>query len=991
MKKIISFILSAAMLLSSLTMLQVQASTQLPEAADGSFDVALFGNTHPSFYVDSNKWMTTLISKLGANRVGNFGNFNMPNAIPNVGNLCNSNAELVLIDTAIVRDGGVGSGYIDVKYLEGILMSLANKEKRPYVALIDPVNASLENDAPAYISDLANAYGVQEIKLSESGITAAGFTGGKANDSAYELFASYVQEKLTYTQITMPDASAKVSNASAAIAVQNIFSGDITNETKVIEFSGSQLFIKLTNNDSSTTEALQVYIDGKSYGTLTNLGGMAYTTCDLTDTPHVLVLTATETVKVDGIYARDAAISGDSVGIGFEDNYINAVGKTNVTAELVNDAADSSAHALKVTTTATNGEITVPVNLKVGKKYTVTAKIKPTAVPDGNSSDLLVNLYQLPKDSNGNPISGTAWTTNSISGFTLNEWKTVSTTFTVADTANIGGGNTTAVTGYGNIAFRFGNGNVGNVGNEMIIDDITITPVYEESSEYFDSFNISFDDESYAPATSIVVGNGNYSYIDDDKGGKALKAQDLWGGHEFIRVENFLMRPNSVYKIHYRVKGMTDATVGKYMRLIVDRNGKHKDKSGADAKSQPFGGNYLWPDNALRLTTDWQDVTYYYKTSDGKVTDEMGWANLYFRFSADGLVNSKLESNIIIRVAIDDYSIEPVSVPAGAMFSEGQLPGKNSATIAVDDSDNNVLNVTQSVAENGTNDLVFGIPFEKGKKYTVSFDVKGTQGMTVRTIAFAPFNGNNYWPTANELAISDEWQTYTATVDYAPVEYVYPQLLLRAKNPGTYSIKNVNFREVKTDGIASITAPAEIIRNTYTAFTFTDNSASSAGYVYRIYAKNAAGNKVIYSDGTTTSQKAGFTAAAPVGTVLYAEVAPVSATGETGNFVEKELGTVTTTIQLSISARIHLNAEDKLQADVTVMNDARQREAVIYIAQYDANDKLLAVIMETKQIPAYDDNIYTVTAELDDGEVASAKVMVWNDSLTPYCEYAELL
>lgn len=988
MKKIISFILSAAMLMSSLTMLQVQASTNLPEAADGRFDVALFSNTHPNFYVDSNKWMTTLISNLGANRAGNFGNFNMPNAIPKVGDLCNSNAEMVLIDTAIVRDGGVGSGYIDVKYLEGILMSLANKEKRPYVALIDPVDASLENDAPAYISDLANAYGVQEIKLSESGITAAGFTDAKANDSAYELFASYVQKQLKYTQITMPDASAKVSNASTAIAVQNIFSGDVTDETRVIEFSGSQLLIKLTNNTDSTTESLKVYIDGKSYGTMTNLGGVAFATYDLSDTPHVLVITATETVKIDGIYARDAALSGDTISIGFEDNYINSVGKTDVATQLVNDAADSSAYALKVTSTAKNGEITIPVNLELGKKYTVTAKVKPTVVPDGNSSDLLVNLYQLPKDSNGNPVAGTAWTTNSISGFTVNEWKTISTTFKVSDTANIGGGNTTDVTCYGKLAFRFGNGNVGNVGNEMIIDDITVTPVYEESSEYFDSFNISFDDESYAPATSIEVGNGNYSYIDDGKGGKALKAQDLWGYHGFIRVENFLMRPNSVYKIHYRVKGMTEATVGKYMRLVIDRYGKHKNKNGADASVRAFDGNYYWPDNTLQLTTDWQDVTYYYKTDDNRVTDEMGWANLYFRFSTDGAVNHELGSNAI-RVAIDDYSIEPVSVPSRAMFSQGQLPGANSATVAVDANDNNVLNVTQSVAEGSTNDLVFGVPFEKGKKYTISFDVKGTSGMTVRTVTFAQFNGVNYWPTSSELAISDQWQTYTTTVEYNPDQYVYPRLFIRAKNPGTYSIKNVSFQEVKDYGIASITAPAEIVRNTYASFTFADKSQTSAGYVYRIFSKNAAGKKVIYTGGTVTSQKAGFSVKAPVGTVLYAEVAPISAKGETGEFVEKELGTVTMPVQLSISASLQVNNDDQLQADVTVVNDAEPRKAVIYISQYDENGKLLAVEMVTKQIPAYDDNVYRIKTELD-VDVNSAKVMVWDDNYIPYCDCTPL-
>lgn len=653
--------------------------------------------------------------------------------------------------------------------------------------------------------------------------------------------------------------------------------------------------------------------------------------------------------------AQAADATQTSAAIGFEDGNIYAIGGSKCDREITTDTPDGSAKALKVTTTDNVSSLGLILKLKEGQKYEISAKIKPLECPTGFQAGMKVWLLQ----KSGNQ----SLQLSTLSGdevLTMDKWSTVSGVLTSKGTED------------GTFELRFGRHNNNNNGCRFVIDDITISPVKDYVVDI--NFDGSKIDNLGTSGTSVMDAT-TYEYF-NRRNGQAIRFNNIANQNALIRINNVLLKPNTTYKITYDIAQLKGNCTGKVIRLGISRGGYHKASDGSDAKKQIENATsslYKIPG------TGWQKVTQYIKTSNPRIFNEVGYCNMFFEFFADESCTTRLSGDESLRFEMDNFKIEELDVPMGAFFELGQLPDydKNAESITYNAEDN-TLDVTVTSGA----DLQFGVGIDNGAEYVLSYDVKGTEGMTIQPLLLGKIDDSIGKNESNgPTTLNGEWQHCTWKFTYACDPIVYPQLLIRSRgNTGKYTIKNIKC--VRKSSVTAYTGN-KLTSGQTAAIAFSDYAENGNGYVYSIYAKNSADEKIIYASGMTTQKAVNYKVSAPAGTVLYASVAAIGADNSQSAFSETMLGTVEAVKEFAIRLAINHDADEMPTGGSAVIeNDGQPRTLRLFFAQYNGST-LVDVTSETFNIAAGEDNTFTVNAELADN-LDSVRLFAWDGNGTPY-------
>lgn len=336
--------------------------------------------------------------------------------------------------------------------------------------------------------------------------------------------------------------------------------------------------------------------------------------------------------------------------------------------------------------------------------------------------------------------------------------------------------------------------------------------------------------------------------------------------------------------------------------------------------------------------------------------------------------------------------IEPVDgIPNGAWFEQGQRPYINgSATLTAEYNEaDNALDV--NVTSGGSSaDVNFGLGIDSGKKYVLSFDVKGDTGLKLRPIVQGSVGSYGTYFNCNDLSLNGEWQKYSYTFGYPRADYTgvhtYPTLIIRAlEGAGAYEIKNIRCVEKPEVGVYNISA-ANLTEKKSATLTFDDYASDSKGYTYTVYAKNDTGDKTVYAAGALAGRSVSFDVLAAAGVKLYAEAAAIAADGSMSAYTESEIGTVAEGEKTFAISHEPYELDEPFVVNVT--NDGTERTIKLLAAEYDDDRALIAGHIKTFTLKPNTENKLELEFTLNDA-TAHIKCFAWDANNKPFFDAVE--
>ncbi|MBP3360018.1 MAG: hypothetical protein J6N52_04125 [Clostridia bacterium] len=968
MKKILSAVLASAMVLS---LVSVQTTAQ---AAPAVSSVAYIGDA------SSNAgWQAQLTSDLGAEAAYTAAE-SMRDAMLNLPQIKQANPDMVVIDASIAGAG-------EEKFFESVLLTIQSFDKTPYVAI---VSESSNEASFNYTESLAVNFDVDWICLEDLGE------------------ADSVMNELTYKPIGAPKPGKKLSSYSSVVDPELKYSGTITDETKKIMVYGEYVMIKTgaasgkysvkinninSSSDIASSDGVTFYKD--------RLGKVNWSE---------VVITATGTVDILGVYS-DAVPETDVIKLGFEDNDITVLRPYDANMSWESNV-DGDA-AVRTKKTRNTGDVDVAVKLNFGVEYKISAKVKPIS----DFTDIMIHKKQLRTDAEGYLTTGSGFASTAVK-VTPGEWTEISTTFIPEQKVYVGGGKYAEDgTEYCQIAFRGGPGDNSNTDAEFYIDDIVIEKVIPSEKLY--SFDIDFENKSAAPGYLNTGDKVTASYVEGAGEDGGTVVQFTGPSSEMVRVNDFYLTPNRYYTISYKIRGISDNSVGLYPLLFAERAGKLKRSNGDDASIYPNTGNYPCLSGA-QISKEWQTVTYTYHPT-AEYSDYEGRTNMYFRLCTANSAGAYFNDSAIIQ--LDDFKVIPEDLIYGGDF-EGNVSPDNkryAAQVAFESitgMDGNPTKALKWGFNTDASELYWYLACRPGKKYRFSFDYKAAEGnsFTVSPILHyatskikdangetIPYTGKGFIYLTNAKTAEAEWQTLTAEFVYEDAYgfVVSPSLWLRA---GTKDAANKegavyldNLKLVEVPYIDNINA-AELSFGKRTAVTFADNIGGNMGYIYKVYSDDA-----IYASGYTKSPAFSFNNYAAYGKKLYADIQYIDSEGNISAPCTGELGLVTGgDVKFSAEAGFATTVNDfydgKVIGKALIQNDENTKTVMLGIAVYEIDDagneiRILSFDTTDCNLAPYEEKSFTVEPKaIDADKNLSAKVFVWDSltGLTPCCSASKM-
>lgn len=950
----------------ALAAIMMAAAAAVPAIAEESVSISKVA------YIGSNEaasgWQTELTRVLGAAGTYTVAE-NMQEAMIGIPAIEKEAPELIVIDSSV-------AGKDEGEIFENVMLSIQSFATAPYVAL---VSESAKDASVGYVERLAANFDVDWIC---------------AEDAGSGSVADYVASELTYNAIDVPDYSKKISSFSYATRPVSQFSGKLTDESKSFTTKGGYVIVKTAASDGSYTVSLNGEA-AETVSTVTN--GVTYSKFRLGNREQTVELTATGTVEFTGVYSEpvDSVINWYN---NFNEKNLDNVGAANLyryTYEWVADKGIDNSGALHVENYRPNGDIGFFADLIEGKKYKVSAKMYLIAKPEEAPTVRLII---------GGKDAGYAQ-----SNLELGKWVDVSWTYTIpAGTAQRSG-----------FGFRIGsNGGPANNNHteytthyeyyidNVMLEDLSVLP--ENVTKYY-SADIDFEDKTTGIA---LLRNQNATYVENagEDGGTVLQVPGA--SSEIIALNNLIMSPNRMYTISFKVKGISDNSIGKYIHTIRDRNGKYLRSNGAPASTT--SGNYESLNNT-QITNEWQTVTiknrWFSPTSDYE-----GKCSIYFRLCNSNNINDAVSDNITIQ--FDDFKVTPENLFYGGDFETGVMfdaarygSAQNIADApATDGSANKALEWKINVAEAAW--LYQSTALDPGKRYKLTFDCKvgalngtnptpkietllvyqsvaGDSGITASGRGFS-------YPGTVSVQNTEGWQTYSIEFVYND-EYgfkVAPQLQFRANgftNGDILYLDNIGIEEIPFEHITNIRS-SELTRGRKNTVSFDCNVGAKA-YIYKIYS-----DTTVYSAGVINNKTVAFNNTAAYGQTLYADIQYVSEFGTYSKVYTQNLGKVVGA-HFDASTGFNTTATDFYDGNVVgsakIQNNGEDRTGekalVLVIALYELDDSgneigLVSVKTSPCELEPYEYGEFTVSPyEVNSDLNLSAKVFLWDslDTLQP--------
>jgi hypothetical protein len=499
-----------------------------------------------------------------------------------------------------------------------------------------------------------------------------------------------------------------------------------------------------------------------------------------------------------------------------EDAPINAAA-SNASISRFKGGAGGTEGAARISVNKDYGTAKFPLRLKKGTTYNVSVWIKMIGdIPKNNNLHFIFYMHQ--KLSDGSPAENASCFKDISVGnieYSTEEYVRVATTFKYEGVGRLNGADVETCDGDATVELRVGNGTLATTNGSVIdylIDDFIVEPVMKDEQAVQTDTSIGFKNGNFETGYDNSVWrsqNCNVSVIPGANGTKNGIMITSTGNYGQIK-QRAPMQFNKAYRISMYAKAGDDATVGKDIKLIIDRQDGRTDSivtpnyeylPSAALKSTP---------PSLVLTDEWQRIEFIYKNS--MATFEKNEPYIYPRVGS-GTANECY--------CLDEMEVEEIpGILYNGDFSEGMLAWKTDGTSAQTSADVPAAAVSDKSVKitEKSNYGVFsqGINVQPEHTYRISFSAKGESwtNAAAEQIELYPVMDRYASNSTDEviyenLTLADgsaamltkQWQDYEFEYkcEYSGSEYRVPIFYLQTgdgKQKTTYYLHNVKIEDI---------------------------------------------------------------------------------------------------------------------------------------------------------------------------------------------------
>lgn len=688
------------------------------------------------------------------------------------------------------------------------------------------------------------------------------------------------------------------------------------------------------------------------------------------------------------------------------DEAINAT-TSNATIARTTDGVGGTKGAARITATRDYGTAKFPFLIKNGTTYRMSAWIKMIGdVPQNSSLHFIFYMHQ--KLADGSP----AETANCFKDIVVNEvpystdeYVYVTTTFTYEGTGRLNGVDVATCDGDATVELRVGNGTLATTnGNtiDYLVDDLIVEPVTQEGGDTVVDTSIGFANGNFETGFDDTVWNKqscNVSLVDGANGTKNGVMITSTGNYGQIK-QRVPMEFNKAYRISLYAKAGDEATIGKELRLIIDRkDGKTDDTITTNYEYLPQTAISSDP-SSLILTDEWQKIEFIYKNS--LATFEQTKPYIYPRVGS----GTGLECYCLDEMEIEEL---PGMIYNGSF--ENGTDGWNADGVSAQITDDAPEGYSSSAKITETSNyggLKQGAAIKQGKSYKISFMAKGESwagdGEEIEIYPVLDRFAEN--STDNEfyenLMLSDgtpamltkDWQRYEFdyVCDIDTDNYRVPIFYLQigdGRADAVYYITDVTITDTSVPDdteepeepavqpeVKGMTVSGKPVEGYNLELSYEMEGDVPGGLIKIMRSYNGQYVSVgsAFLDGTPVSY---IPDAADAGETVKFIALPITADNEP--LTVKSIETEKITHALNIEPMFTSDfGEGNISAEVEIINNSRELEITAVLALFDENNTMTS--MTEKSINSVLEGTDTIALELPDNGAAKARLFVWEGS-----------
>lgn len=651
----------------------------------------------------------------------------------------------------------------------------------------------------------------------------------------------------------------------------------------------------------------------------------------------------------------------------------------------------------RITVNKNYGTAKFPFKIKNGTTYKMSVWVKMVGdIPQNKNLHFIFYMHQ--KLADGSPAeTASCFKDISVSNveYSNDNWVYVTTTFTYEGKGRLNGVDVDTCDGDATVELRLGDGTLATTNNNVIdylIDDLIVEPVtIEQEEEVPDSsvgfvngnFESGYDESVWTKqncSVSLISGANN------TKNGVMITSISDYGQIK----QRIPMEYNKTYRISFYAKAGNDATVGKDIKLIIDRkDGKTDSSITTNYETLPNVALEKNPQSFI-LTDEWQKYEMIYRSN--AVTFEQNKPYIYPRVGT----GKELEC-----YCIDELEFEEIDgIVYNGDFSKG-LSGWSESGTAVDlSSDVPDSQFTNSVLINETSNygsFSQGINVQPGHEYVIGFWAKGVNADGIEMCPVLDRYADNsedsefyeYLTLKNgeKAKLTNEWQYYEYKYECnsdsdnyrVPLFYI---MTADGKNKTSYYLAGVSITEQTEEPsdpsddqplIYGLAVEGKTVENHDLTFSYGVGTTYPDGLVKIM--KSFEGQYVSVGSAYLDGMPVKYTLTdSDVGSEMKFTAMMIPEDGEP--FV-KSVITEQVTYALNIEQlfKTDMNSEN-IKAAVVVNNNDRDREIVAVLALFDSNNAMIG--MSEKSLSSEFESIETIDLSIpNDGEASVARLFVW--------------
>lgn len=688
------------------------------------------------------------------------------------------------------------------------------------------------------------------------------------------------------------------------------------------------------------------------------------------------------------------------------DEAINAV-TSNASIARSTDGAGGTKGAARITVTRDYGTAKFPFIIKNGTTYRMSAWIKMIGdVPQNSSLHFIFYMHQ--KLADGSPAETASCFKDIVVNdvqYSTEEYVYVTTTFTYEGTGRLNGVDVETCDGDATVELRLGNGTLATTnGNtiDYLVDDLIVEPITEEGSDPVIDTSVGFVNGNFETGfddTAWLKQNCNVSLVDGANGTENGVMITSTGNYGQIK-QRAPMEFNKTYRISLYAKAGDEATVGKELKLIIDRkDGKTDDAITTNYEYLPQSAISSNP-ASLILTDEWQKIELIYKNSFA--TFEQVKPYIYPRVGS----GTELECYCLDELEIEEL---PDMIYNGSF--ESGLDGWSADGVSADISDDapegysSSARITETSSYGG---LKQGAAIKQGGSYRISFWAKGESwtGDGEETEIYPVLDRYASNSTDDEfyenLTLSDgtpamltkDWQFYEFdyVCDIDTDNYRVPIFYLQIGNgraDAVYYVTGVTITDTaepespeepeepaQNAEVLNMTVSGKPVEGHTLGLSYEIAGDIPGGLIKIMRSYNGQYVSVgsAFLDGSTVSYTPEASDAG--GTIRFTAL-PITAENEPLTVKSVETEEITHALNIE-PVFISGFGNETISAEVEIINNSRELNITAVLALFDENNTMTA--MTEQSVNSVLEGTDTITLELPDNGAAKARLFVWEGS-----------